>query len=194
MTLPNKLFFTGVPGSKWSSISQVLELLPNTNTSDHKDTRVYSHKTFSGHRGVYFGRGMEFDSVLDNDYINSAWSESNGMKIVKSHDWAYKLDLIEKDFKNDWIMLVYRPDLVSYNWWHTAGGFDIEYPAYHSYKNSKNMLKEIQQQNQNILEWAVQKNLSWHPFTPAWVENTFDTYIDFKNKYNDILVSVFKPT
>ena len=34
MKLPDRLFFTGVPGSRWSGISQNLELLDGINTSD----------------------------------------------------------------------------------------------------------------------------------------------------------------
>ena len=41
MTLPRNLFFTGVPGSKWSGIAQVLESMPNVNTSDHTKQRAY---------------------------------------------------------------------------------------------------------------------------------------------------------
>jgi len=39
MQLPNRLFFTGVPGSRWSGISQNLELLDGVNTSDQNFER-----------------------------------------------------------------------------------------------------------------------------------------------------------
>ena len=35
MQLPNRLFFTGVPGSRWSGISQNLELLDGVGDGAH---------------------------------------------------------------------------------------------------------------------------------------------------------------
>jgi|TARA_B110000908_G_scaffold172735_1_gene242520 hypothetical protein len=193
MTLPRNLFFTGVPGSKWSGIAQVLESMPNVNTSDHTKQRAYTHGTFSGHKGAYFGRGMEFEPNLDYNYIQSAWKHNNGMRIIKSHDWAYYLDDIKAHFADDWIMLVYRPDSISYAWWFEAGGFNINYPNYDVYKDSIGMLNEIQQQNQNLLTWSIKENISWHSFTPTWVNDTFGVQLDFESKWSDILVSVYKP-
>ena len=65
MTLPQRIFFTGVPGSRWSGIAQVLESLTGFNTSDRTPERDYTHHEFTGHKGAYFGRGMEFDHGRD---------------------------------------------------------------------------------------------------------------------------------
>lgn len=190
--LPNRIFFTGVPGSRWSGIAQTIETLSGFNTSDRTPERTYSHFNYSGHQGAYFGPDMEFDAQLDPVYINSAWTDPIGTKIVKSHNWAYKLNDIKAAFPEDWIMLVYRPDMASYTWWHEAGGFNIKYPSYKWYNNSTTMMHEIANQNKKILEFAYQENLSWSYFTPSWVENNFGQSCNVTVPNKDILVTILK--
>jgi hypothetical protein len=192
MTLPNRVFFTGVPGSRWSGIAQHLESIPGFNTSDRTPARDYSHHSFSGHKGAYFGREMESEAMLDPDYIDRVWTESTGTRLVKSHDWAYKLNSVQRIFPNDWIMLVYRPDMSSYAWWHEAGGFQIAYPSYAAYKNSTTMLAEIVEQNRLILEFAYQHQAQWNYFTSRWIEQTFGHSIEVNMPCSDILVTVIK--
>jgi hypothetical protein len=192
MKLPNFLFFTGVPGSHWSAIAQDLEKLPGINTSDHNEDRNYSPGHYTGHKGAYFGKSMELEAYLRSDYLSTAWQKIDGTKIVKSHDWALKLDSVKEHFPNDWIMLVYRPDLPSYAWWHEAGGFNIKYPSYAAYKDSATMLGEIAKQNQAMLKYAYQTNATWNHYSSQWVEDTFGTKIETKFHGNDILVTVIK--
>jgi hypothetical protein len=190
--LPNKIFLTGVPGSRWSGIAQTLESLNGFNISDRTPTREFSHNGFSGHKGAYFGQGMEFGPHLNPEYIDSAWSTESGCKIVKSHDWAYKLQSIHEVFPNDWIMLVYRPDMASYAWWHEAGGFNIKYPNYAAYKNSATMLGKIAEQNECILKFASEHNLTWNYFTSKWIEQNFKQNGEVRQSWPDILVTLLK--
>jgi hypothetical protein len=190
--LPNRIFFTGVPGSRWSGIAQTLEQLDGFNTSDRTPARSYNHNQYSGHKGAYFGTGMELEAYLDERYIDYAWAEQGGTRIVKSHDWAYKLDLVRQQFPNDWIMLVYRPDMASYAWWHEAGGFSIKYPSYAAYKDSTTMLGEIAKQNTAILQFAHDHNLTWNYFTQEWIAEQFGQEIDMTKTYPDILVTILK--
>ena len=190
--LPDRIFFTGVPGSRWSGIAQILESIPGFNTSDRTPDRTYAHHSYTGHIGAYFGPEMEFDAKLDRRCIDLAWAEVGGTKLVKSHEWAYMLSDIKDYFPNDWIMLVYRPDMTSYAWWHEAGGFQIEYPSYSAYKDSMGMLAAITRQNQCILEYAHSKNATWHYFTSQWVESTFGHPAEIKKTFSDILVTVIK--
>ena len=190
MNLPNRIFFTGVPGSKWSGIAQILESSSAFNTTDRTPEREYTHNQFSGHKGAYFGRGMEF--YPDPMEIDQAWNGGAGIKLAKSHDWAYMLDVIKPGFINDWVMLVYRPNEISNDWWHEAGGFNITYPNYSVYKDSDRMRNEIAEQNSNILQFAYRNNATWNYFTTEWVKNTFDLDIEVNNVYSDILVCVIK--
>jgi hypothetical protein len=193
MILPNRLFFTGVPGSRWSGIAQDLGKIPGFNTSDYAADREYSHNKFGGHKGVYFGPGMEFDDYLNPEYIDSAWKEPGGCKIVKSHEWANNLTAITEIFPDDWIMLVYRPDMSSFAWWHEAGGFNgIKYPNYDHYKNSAGMFAAITQQNFAMLEFAQTKDLVWKHYSRQWLFENFGHGLDVKQPPADILVTIYK--
>jgi hypothetical protein len=192
MKLPNRIFFTGVPGSRWSGIAQTLETMSGMNTSDRTLEREYDHHSYTGHKGAYFGPGMEFEPILDGNYIDQAWSEPNGCKLVKSHEWSYYLGEIQKKFPNDWIMLIYRPDMVSYAWWHEAGGFQIQYPNYSAYKNSGNMMVEIMKQNSCILEFGMSHKCAWGYFTSEWIYENFGQNVVVKNTFSDILVTIVK--
>jgi hypothetical protein len=198
--LPSHLFFTGVPGSHWSAIAQDLEEIPGFNTSDHKITRDYSPGHYTGHRGAYFGEGMEFTADIEDfpdpiiiQHINSPWHTFAGTKIVKSHEWAFKFPLLKRLFPESWIMLVYRPDMASYAWWHEAGGFNIKYPSYAAYKDSSTMLSHIIKQNQAILQYAYENNAIWNHYSAQWVANNFD-YLgaEVRQSWNNVLVALIK--
>lgn len=192
MKLPNRIFLTGVPGSRWSGIAQVLEGLNGFNISDRTPKREYTHNQYSGHKGVYFGSEMELQPYLNPHYIDNAWTESEGTRVVKSHDWSYNLDKIKEIFPTDWIMLVYRPDMASYAWWHEAGGFNIKYPSYTAYKDSTTMLGEIAKQNSNILKFAQEHDLTWNYFTPKWINKNFGQTTEIKQTWPDVLVTLLK--
>jgi hypothetical protein len=188
--LPNRIFFTGVPGSKWSGIAQILETNSAFNISDRSDNRIYDHNQYSGHKGAYFGMGMEF--YPDPMNVDHAWDIDIGIKLVKSHDWAYMLDVIKPGFVDDWIMLVYRPNEVSNTWWHKAGGFNITYPNYSHYINSDKMYSAIKEQNNNMLKFAHKHNATWNYFTTEWIKKMFKLNIKVDTIYDDILVSIIK--
>ena len=192
---PNRIFFTGVPGSRWSGIAQIIESIPGMNTTDRTPEREYNHHQFTGHKGAYFGEGMEFNTTLSKSYIDQAWTNpNNGCKLVKSHDWAdvYRLKLIKQFFPDDWIMMVYRPDQSSFAWWHEAGGFQIKYPNYSAYKDSPTMLTKIMEQNKAILEFGMINNCMWEYFTPTWIQKQFNVDVSITNVYPDILVTIIK--
>lgn len=174
--LPNRIFFTGVPGSRWSGIAQEIESQGGFDVSDRTQERNYSHDDFSGHVGAYFGTGMEFPANLNTDNLNAPYS-GTGCKLHKSHEWSYKLHCITAAFPNDWITLVYRSDSPSFNWWKQAGGFKITYPDYSWYENDLGMIRKIREQNQLILEFAQQKKLTWRQH----------------NIYADVFIATHKP-
>ena len=192
--LPNRIFFTGVPGSRWSGIAQTLEQIPGMNTTDRRPDKEYTHHQYSGHKGSYFGRGMT-DIVLHPDALDQEWADpSAGCKIVKSHEWVDWFDRIENDklFAGDWKMLVYRPDQTSFAWWHEAGGFQIKYPNYSAYENSANMLAEIIRVNNKILDYGRINNCRWEYFTSDWITENFGYTIDVDHVWPDVLVTLIK--
>jgi len=193
MALPKRIFFTGVPGSRWSGVAQIIETIPGFNTSDRTPDREYKHGEYSGHKGAYFGRGMEFDPFLNPSYIDNVWTELGGTRLIKSHDWAYKLQLIKEFFPEDWIMMIYRPNYVSYQWWHQAGGFSIQYPNYRFYNNGEALMMAIQEQNLAILKFADDHNLRWSYFTSEWINSIFGYTVSANfDKYSDVSVTIFK--
>jgi hypothetical protein len=196
MNLPQRIFFTGAPGSGWSSICQTLEELPEVNTSDRHPEKEYNHRAYQGHRGSYFGlpeRNMEWQTILDANYIDSAWSQPGLTQIVKCHDWVYMLDEIREKFPNDWIMMVYRPDHDCYAWWYEVGGFSITYPNYSSYKSNAVMMSSIMEQNSKMLEYVYKNNLTWHPYTKDWVKENFGVEVQGSfDRYTHNLVCLVK--
>jgi hypothetical protein len=190
MKLPKRIFFTGVPGSRWSGIAQTLETMSGMNISDRTPEREYDHHSYTGHKGAYFGPGMEFEPILDENYIDQAWLKPEGCKLVKSHEWSYYLGEIKEKFPDDWIMMIYRPDMSSYAWWHEAGGFQIQYPNYSAYGNSSNMLSEIMKQNSCILEFGRQNKCKWEYFTSEWICENFCQDIVVGKTFSDILVTL----
>jgi hypothetical protein len=194
MNLPNHIFFTGAPGSRWSGIAQTIESISGFNTSDRRPDREYTHNNYSGHRGAYFGRGMECECITNGDYIDQQWAEPSGCKLIKSHEWAFHLPQIkkEKQWVDSWTMMVYRPDMACYSWWHEAGGFNIKYPDYSAYKNSNNMLTEIIGQNAAILEYGKINKCKWEYFTSDWIKKNFNADVNVTNVWPDILVTLIK--
>jgi len=54
------------------------------------------------------------------------------------------------------------------------------------------MLAEIQAQNQAILEFGLQNNVTWEYFTPDWIKSNFDADIAVPKTWPDILVTLIK--
>ena len=175
--LPDKIFFTGVPGSRWSGIAQELKKLPGFNTSDRAPHRLYKHNEYSGHMGAYFGTGMEFDCTLTESNLSSPFTSQEGTKLLLSHEWPYHFEKIQDTFPSAWIYLIYRNDLKSFLWWKQAGGFAITYPNYDWYVDDATMMSRIEEQNHLILSFAQKHKLSWEQH----------------QTHNDIFITIYKP-
>lgn len=189
--LPERIFLSGAPGSRWSGISQILENLNGFNISDRAPEREYNHNQYSGHVGAYFGPGMEFEPRLDANYIDGAWANPGGCRVVKSHEWSEMLTDVHSVFPNDWIMLVHRQHKPSLEWWLEAGGYNITYPNYTAYED---MDATIKRQNQGIMKWVFERSCKLERFTPFWVEREFGQTVDFDSgKYQDVFVTLWKP-
>ncbi len=160
-TLPDKIFFCGVPGSRWSGIAREIKDSGDYNVSDRAPHRSYKHHDFNGHLEAYFGTGMEFSCDLSEDNLLAPFSKREKCKLLLSHEWAYYLEEITLQYPDDWIHLIYRNDLKSFLWWKQAGGFNITYPNYDWYKDDETMIARIEEQNDLILSFAQAHNLSW---------------------------------
>jgi len=191
------LFFAGTPGSRWSSVSQQIAKVSGTNRSDETAARDFQHSKFSGHKGMYFGPGMELgqrfhelsqisDSEIWNE-VDRAYGEAQpgGTRIVKCHQFATQLDHIAERFPQNRLMMVYRPDDVCYDWWMTIGGFEIKYPRYDWYENPAQMKKHIANENRHILAFCEKRRLKPELFTPQWVEKNFGERVELDSKFGE---------
>tara|TARA_B100001057_G_scaffold499640_1_gene611088 strand:- start:466 stop:1017 length:552 start_codon:yes stop_codon:yes gene_type:complete len=177
--LPKLIFFTGVPGSRWSGIAREIKEDPSYDTTDRAPHRVYRHHNFNGHQEAYFGTGMEFDTSLNASNLYAPFS-GEGTKLLLSHEWPYHFADIKELYPNAWIQLIYRPDQPSMDWWLQAGGFTITYPNYDCYIDIDGMWDKICEQNKLILDFAQKNNLQWlqhHKHTDIFI-TTYKGKID----------------
>ena len=154
------IFFTGVPGSRWSGIAREIKSSGQYDCTDRAPHRIYTHNDFAGHQEAYFGTGMEFPAILDTKNLDLPY-KGTGTKLHKSHEWSLMLDDIVEWYNRAGIVLIYRPNEVSLKWWLQAGGFNITYPNYDYYKDEKTMAKHIAIQNDAILKFAHKHRLTW---------------------------------
>ena len=173
--LPELIFFTGVPGSRWSGIAREIKEDPSYDTTDRAPHRIYTHHDFSGHQEAYFGTGMEFDCSLFASNLYAPFS-GTGTKLLLSHEWPYYFDEITYRFPDAWIQLIYRNNEASLQWWLEAGGFTITYPNYDWYENQDVMYKKICEQNKLILDFGQRKKLQWIQY----------------HKHSDIFITTYK--
>lgn len=165
-------------------------MIPGFNTTDRTPDRVGG--PLGGNKGNYFGRGLEFDAILDDAYIDPIWQHTNDTRLIKSHEWSYHLDAIKEKYPNDWILLVFRPDETSYEWWCKAGGFDMDYPNYKAYIDEANMRKEIRQQNAAIMDFAYRHQAQWSHVNSDWFYNNFGYRPTVELENRDILVTIVR--
>ncbi len=177
--LPKYIFFTGVPGSRWSGIAGEIKQDPQYDTSDRAEHRIYKHHGFSGHKEAYFGTGMEFSCSLDESNLCAPFSSNTTTltKLLMSHEWPYYFDEIVERYPDAPITLVYRNNQASMDWWLEAGGFNITYPNYEFYCDATGMWEQIEKQNKLILDFAQKHVLQWKQH----------------HIHSDIFIGVYKP-
>jgi hypothetical protein len=183
---------TGAPGSGWSRISRRFKksfnnfdlsdetperayVLPEQNRIDyqvHKDN--WQGKT---HLGSYFGPYHEFGDHFDdisnhytkeqflNECVKPFLDSSKSLKLVRSHWFAYNLDWIWENCKGHKLFLIWRDPECSKNWWYSMGGWNINYPIYKWYDNPEKMWIKIQEEANNVLEFAQRKNIKWQDYS-----------------------------
>jgi hypothetical protein len=164
------IFVAGAPGSKWSSVVKNIYYSPSLDQSDYSDERTYYHDA-SGrmelmHIGAYYDPGMEFGDFFDEleNYtkeqceaeFDRAFS-GKGVRIIKSHVFANKIDVLRERWPECPVVCVHRPNDACLGWWVKCGEFYITYPTYHDYyENLPKMAKIIAHQNAGI-EDALRK-------------------------------------
>jgi hypothetical protein len=181
------IFFTGAPGSKWSSISHLIT--KNTkypiNHSDYNSSRFHLHKNGIAHQGAYWGPGnglgenfhrlyrMSKDEIvneIDKAYEDKTWEK---YRIIKCHQFSLNLDYIKETFPKSKILMIMRNNRSCYTSWMSSGGFDlIKFPNYDLYyKNPDELMKHICKENEEINNFVVKHDL--------------DIYVVYKKYFKD---------
>ena len=198
--MPHKdyTFLVGAPGSKWSGVGQLLTDSFLYNRSDEQDWRVYRHGEFSGHRGSYFGPGMELghnfhrlEHTYKDDVVsfikdcNRAFDLvdiHHGTKMIKCNQFAYSLEWLMQ-VPNSNILLIKRESQKSFDWWKEAGGWNITYPIYDWYVDDHHMKHYIDAEIKLADNFIKQNNDKWSPFTKEWITQNFGEHdIDVTGK------------
>ena len=141
---------TGAPGSRWSGVVKGIYYSKDINQSDYKEDKVFYFREEDEEQGkkpnhfaTYFGAGQEY-GVQRHQWDEPFKKNSKGIKIIKSHDFAYNLEYLT-DYGYP-IIIVYRPPIDCFEWWHEAGGWDIKYPNYSHYVDDDYLFLEIENQ------------------------------------------------
>ena len=147
---PEYILATGAPGSRWSGVVKGIYYSPDINQSDYKKENIFYFREEDedegkkpNHFATYFGAGQKY-GVQREEWDKPFKKDSEGIKIIKSHDFAYQLDYLTKYVQP--IIIVYRSPIDCFEWWHEAGGWDIKYPNYEHYVDDDMLFLEIENQ------------------------------------------------
>jgi hypothetical protein len=198
----NKLILcTGAPGSAWSMICQRMRLqLTGYDMTDQSPDRMYrmpiehtkdyyvsvSDGSWRGytHNGAYFGPHHEYGHGFDDltnyskdefftECLKPFSDDSQPLKQIKCHWFAYNLDWIWENCKGQDLLLIWREPQAAKDWWFHMGGFGIYYPIYKWYVDEERMWEKIQEETKNIADFAQRKNLKWDNYSTEWVTQRF---------------------
>lgn len=168
------IFVAGVPGSRWSSVVKNIYFSPSIDCSDYDPEDTYAHSAaYNGavmHLGTYFDPGQPYGSWFDRmpNHSRSQCEQEfdrpfcgTGVKIIKSHQFCYHIDFLKKHWPASPVVMVYRADQASFDWWLTCGGFSITYPDYTKYYQTLEfMQQEIHRQNTAMMaHWSKGKSV-----------------------------------
>jgi hypothetical protein len=158
---------TGAPGSGWSGGLRTLSFADEINNSDLNAEKLYFGPGARGHHfGTYFGPGEQcggrFDRLneLSKEEIvaelRKPFAHFGGVKIIKSHQFAYHLDYLVSLFPAARIVCFFREtDELTFDWWHKCGGWSISHPKYDWYHDDERMKRQIAMENAAIKRFVT---------------------------------------
>lgn len=172
----NLIFATGAPGSRWSGSLRCISRNIAVDTSDEEEQDMYELEIpdelnqtkfraihFGAYWGPYHKYGHKFDRIetLSKDEILheilKPFKRKDGVKVIKSHWFAYNLDFLRKTFPKAKIITFYLPNDICFRWWKAVGGFDITYPIYTWYENDQRIIDKIREENSHIISFFARK-------------------------------------
>ena len=170
------ILLTGAPGSRWTSAHTRLTKCSTDFSSSEVSSEYWRIKTvqhpspfIAGHSGVYWGPnhgiGEKFDDLHSCskeyilDEINKGFTDNKGVRLVKSHWFSYNLNYLASMLPKAKILLCYGDELECYYWWNKCGGWGMGYPKYTWYQNDERMMRQIKEENYNILRFCTTHDL-----------------------------------
>ena len=166
------IFLTGVPGSRWGRIENMLY-----KTCDIVDTscKLPYHQDLPSHGtqhiytfwGPYHQHGEGFDrlDLLGPERvmaeIDAAYDDNDDrpVRIIRCHWFSYQLDWIAENMPWVDILMVLREPEMSYRWWHESGGWDISYPNYTWYGSDTVVRRQIDVETKLMVEFIREQGL-----------------------------------
>lgn len=178
-----RIWFCGIPGSKWSGIDIHLRQVLPCDRTDETSERVFYHRAYdpndtnNGHRGSYWGPGMgcgedwydfnHLDKAKIESDINNVFS-GDGYRVIKNHFLArrFNLDYVWNNFSGDYIVLIYREPQKSFAWWSevmdfSEGHFPDYRPGYTDYNTMRTLLWE---ESAKLTDFAIRKEMNFVPY------------------------------
>jgi hypothetical protein len=173
------IFVVGAPGSRWTQIAQMcLVFNSKTNNTDWSQERSSSFdclnhnndlSQLATHYGSFWGPGNYYGQDFDRldqltketivDEFMQAYSHWDGIKIIKSHWFAYHLERLEFLFPKATFICAYQSDFECLHWWNRCGGWAINYGGYSWYENDTRMMQKIKEENYNILKFNIDRDV-----------------------------------
>ena len=162
---------TGAPGSGWSGALRTVSFAAEVNNSDITDDNIYNGPSRRGHHyGAYFGPHEKYGDAftrlneLAKDELvaefRRPYRHFDGIKIIKSHQFAYHLDHLAALFPKARFACCFREtDELTFDWWHKCGGWNITHPRYEWYRNDERMRRQIELENRSVRRFATRRGM-----------------------------------
>lgn len=219
MTDYNKrIWFTGIPGSKWSGIDIQMRLVLPSDRTDETPDRIFYHRANrpgdpnNGHRGSYWGPGMgcgedwtDFNHMSKEQILQDIDDvfTGDGYRIIKSHFFARKFNLeyIWNNFPGDYIVLCYKEPQSSFAWWSNVmdfseGHFPDYRPGYTDYNTMRSLLWT---ESVKITDFAIKKGIQFKEYNPVTAFEDIEGYdyeaakdLKINHEPNDVFIGTIK--
>jgi hypothetical protein len=137
------------------------------------------------HFGSYFGPfneyGQNFDCISKHysrdEFVKECLlpfsSDTESIKQIKSHWFAYNLDWIWENFKGHHLLLIWKDPELSLRHWHDVGGWEITYPNYDWYQKLNSMSDQIKKEADAVLDFVERKNLQLVDYNHEWFSKCY---------------------
>ena len=138
--------------------------------------------------GNYYGEQFDQLDLLTKEQIVSefmeAFSHWGGIKIIKSHWFAYHLERLEFLFPKATFICAYQSDFECLHWWNRCGGWAINFGGYSWYEDDVRMMQKIKEENYNILKFNTDRNVPFQNLKARELVEQLNFLYDMKDMFD----------